>query len=87
MEFKPLTAKELEFLGYGSHTTISKYVAMGMPRHGVRGRYWFIEEEVRNWILCRGEPIYIACPCCGKMIKVPKEVILNAKHSKDGENA
>ena len=87
MEFKPLTAKELEFLGYGSHTTISKYVAMGMPRHGVRGRYWFIEEEVRNWILYRGEPIYIACPCCGKMIKVPKEVILSAKNSADGENS
>lgn len=87
MEFKPLTAKELEFLGYGSHTTISKYVAMGMPRHGVRGRYWFIEEEVRNWILYRGEPIYIACPCCGKMIKVPKEVILSAKQSADGENS
>ena len=79
MEVKPLTTKELTFKGYGSSTTISKYVAMGMPRHGVRGNYWFIEEEVKHWILYRGEKLFIACPHCGKLIQVPKEVVANAK--------
>lgn len=79
MDIKPLTAKELTYLGYGSNTTISKYVRMGMPRHGVRGNYWFIEDEVKNWILFRGERLFITCPCCGKTIQVPKEVVANAK--------
>ena len=79
MDFTPITAKELTFKGYGSKTTISKYVSQGMPRHGVRGNYWFIEEEVKAWILYRGEKLCIACPHCGKLIEVPKEVIDNAK--------
>lgn len=79
LEIKPLTTKDLIYKGYGSKATLSKYVKKGMPRHGVRGNYWFIEEEVRAWILYRGEKVFLTCPHCGELIQIPKEVIANAK--------
>lgn len=64
-----LTTKDLVYMGIGTANTISKYVKQGMPRHGKRGRYFFIKEEVEAWLMEADDDIYINCPVCGQKMK------------------
>lgn len=78
----PLTMKDLIYKGYGCEDTLLRYVKQGMPRHGERRNYWYLEDEVRDWILWRGKKHSVQCPYCGKMIEIGNNIFQNNQNEK-----